>query len=161
MSATRETADAAGPDADAPGSGTTSESAGPKQASFDEAFRQVGTAGREGLSAALDSGRALRNLVLADVALARTAAARALAWTGVAIAFGASSWLLLMAALIALMQRLGWSWLASLSLAAGLSLLITGIGIWQTLRYFEYTRLDATRRQLARLGLGDDEKDED
>ncbi|MFD0321328.1 hypothetical protein [Lysobacter gummosus] len=86
---------------------------------------------------------------------------RALMWVSVAIIFGASSWLLLMAALIALLQGiLGWSWLASMSAAAGLSLVVTAVGVWQALRYFEYTRLSATRRQLRRLGLGDEDDDD-
>ncbi|WP_441820172.1 phage holin family protein [Lysobacter sp. TAB13] len=129
--------------------------------SIDDAFREISDAGREGLSAALDTGRALRGLLIADFALARSALGRALLWVSVAIIFGASSWLLLMAALIALLQGvLGWSWLASMSAAAGLSLVVTAIGVWQALRYFEYTRLSATRRQLRRLGLGHDDDDD-
>ncbi|MGH8083538.1 MAG: phage holin family protein [Lysobacter sp.] len=130
--------------------------------SIDEAFAQISDAGREGLSAALDTGRALRGLLIADLALARSALGRALLWVSVAIVFGASSWLLLMAALIALLQgALGWSWLASMSAAAGLSLIVTALGVWQALRYFEHTRLSATRRQLRRLGLGHEDDDDD
>lgn len=128
---------------------------------IDEAVREIGAAGREGLSAALDTGRALRGLLIADLALARSALGRALMWVAVAIVFGASSWLLLMAALIALLQgALGWSWLASMSAAAGLSLVVTAVGAWQALRYFEHTRLSATRRQLRRMGLGHDDDDD-
>ncbi|MET4729962.1 hypothetical protein ABIE09_003776 [Lysobacter enzymogenes] len=128
---------------------------------LEDAVREIGDAGREGLSAALDTGRALRGLLIADLALARSALGRALMWVAVAIVFGASSWLLLMAALIALLQGvLGWSWLASMSTAAGLSLVVTAIGAWQALRYFEYTRLAATRRQLRRMGLGHDDDDD-
>jgi len=135
----------------------------PRQGSLplEDAVREIGDAGREGLSAALDTGRALRGLLIADLALARSALGRALMWVAVAIVFGASSWLLLMAALIALLQGvLGWSWLASMSTAAGLSLVVTAIGAWQALRYFEYTRLAATRRQLRRMGLGHDDDDD-
>lgn len=128
---------------------------------LEDAVREIGDAGREGLSAALDTGRALRGLLIADLALARSALGRALMWVAVAIVFGASSWLLLMAALIALLQGvLGWSWLASMSAAAGLSLVVTALGVWQALRYFEYTRLSATRRQLRRMGLGHDDDDD-
>lgn len=128
---------------------------------LEDAVREIGDAGREGLSAALDTGRALRGLLIADLALARSALGRALMWVAVAIVFGASSWLLLMAALIALLQGvLGWSWLASMSAAAGLSLVVTAIGAWQALRYFEHTRLSATRRQLRRMGLGHDDDDD-
>ena len=127
--------------------------------SLEESLHRVGQAGREGLSAAFESGRAWRGLVAADFALARSALGRALAWVGVAIAFGASSWLLLMAALVSLLQRFGLSWLAALSIAALLSLAVTAVAAWQALRYLEHTRLDATRRQLARLGIGDRDGD--
>ncbi|ALN59794.1 phage holin family protein [Lysobacter enzymogenes] len=148
-----EQARAAGPDGGEPRQGPLP---------IDEAVREIGEAGREGLSAALDTGRALRGLLIADLALARSALGRALMWVAVAIVFGASTWLLLMAALIALLQgALGWSWLASMSAAAGLSLVVTAIGGWQALRYFEHTRLSATRRQLRRMGLGHDDDDDD
>ena len=74
-----------------------------------------------------------------------------------AIAFGASAWLLLMAALIAwLSLGLGWPWSLSLLLAAALSIVDhrrSAAGM--AMRYFEHTRLQATRRQLARLGIGE------
>jgi hypothetical protein len=63
---------------------------------------------------------------------------RAVAWIAVAIVFGASSWLLLMGVLIASLQRFGLSWLASMALAAGLSLCVTAFGIWQALRFPPY-----------------------
>lgn len=150
------------PHAEAPAGASGEGSQGASQAapSIDQAFADIGTAGREGLSAALDTGRALRGLVVADLALARSALGQALLWVSVAIVFGASSWLLLMAALIALLNGLlGWSWMASMAAAAALSLLVTGVGVWQALNYFEHTRLDATRRQLRRLGIGDDDED--
>lgn len=133
----------------------------PAPASLEESLRRVADAGREGLSAAFDSGRAWRGLVAADLSLARSALGRALAWVGVAIAFGASSWLLLMAALVSLLQRFGLSWLAALSIAALLSVGVTVFAGWRAVVYFEHTRLDATRRQLARLGLGDRDADDD
>ena len=66
-----------------------------------EALHALGADSRAGLKAASESLKALRILVAADFSLARSAFGRALAFTGVAIAFGASSWLLLMAALLA------------------------------------------------------------
>jgi hypothetical protein len=36
-----------------------------------------------------------------------------------------------------------------------LSAAITGWAIWQAQRYFDHTRMQATRRQLARLGIGE------
>jgi membrane protein implicated in regulation of membrane protease activity len=74
----------------------------------------------------------------------------------VAIAFGASAWLLLMATLIVALSRgLGWPWPLSLLLTAVLSVAITLYAGWRAMRYFEHTRLKATRRQFARLGLGE------
>lgn len=130
------------------------------QPSLEESLRRVGKAGKDGLSSAVDTARALRRLMLADFALARVAMARAMVWMSVAAVFGVSSWLLLMGALIALLQRLGLSWLASLSIAAGLSIAVTALGVFKTLRYFEFTRMDATRRQLKAMGFGDDEEEE-
>lgn len=121
-----------------------------------ESLRQVGAAGRASLGAATDAAKAFRTLLIADVSLARSALGRTLALTGVAIAFGASAWLLLMATLIVFLTRqLGWSWSLSLLVTALLSLAITAIAAWQGIRYFEHTRLQATRRQLARLGIGE------
>lgn len=102
----------------------------------------------------------MRRLFSADLALARSAFGRALAWVAVAIVFGASAWLLVTGALIALLQGLGWSWLQSLSLVAAVSLIVTGIAIWKVGHYFDLTGMHATRRQLSRLGLFDDNDDE-
>lgn len=121
-----------------------------------ESLRQVGAAGRASLGAATDAAKAFRTLLIADVSLARSALGRTLALTGVAIAFGASAWLLLMATLVVYLTRgLGWSWALSLLVTALLSLVITAIAAWQGMSYFEHTRLQATRRQLARLGIGE------
>jgi len=121
-----------------------------------DALKDLGASGRAGLSAAGDAAKALRILVAADISLARSAFGRTLAFTGVAIAFGASAWLLLMATLIVALSRgLGWSWALSLLLAALLSVAITLFAGWRAMRYFEHTRLKATRRQFARLGLGE------
>lgn len=121
-----------------------------------EALRALGASGRATLGAASDATKALQILVAADISLARSAFGRALAFTGVAIAFGASAWLLLMAALIAwLSLGLGLAWSLSLLLSAGLSLAVTAIAAHLAMRYFGHTGLQATRRQLARLGNGE------
>ena len=121
-----------------------------------ESLRQVSAAGRAGLGAASDAAKAFRTLLTADISLARSAFGRTLALTGVAIAFGASAWLLLMATLIVFLNgRFGWSWALAMLVTALLSLVITGLAAWQGIRYFEHTRLQATRRQLARLGIGE------
>ncbi len=53
------------------------------------------------------------------------------------------------------------SWLASISATAAFSLVVTALGAWQALRYFDMSKLDATRRQLAKLGIGGDDEDSD
>ncbi len=121
-----------------------------------EAFREFSASGRAGLKAANDVAKALRILIAADFSLARSAFGRTLALTGVAIAFGASSWLLLMASVIvALTRGLGWSWTLALLLTAAISVAATILAAWWAARYFEFTRMQATRRQFARLGLGE------
>lgn len=121
-----------------------------------EAIREVGAAARAGLSEANEAAKAFRTLLAADVSLARSAFGRAMALTGVAIVFGASCWLLLMATLIVFLTRqLGLPWAASLLICALLSGGITVWAAWQADRYFDHTRMQATRRQLARLGIGE------
>ncbi len=138
-----------------PGDGREPDAANPAP-DLGESLRQVGTAGRASLGAAGDAAKAFRTLLIADVSLARSALGRTLALTGVAIAFGASAWLLLMATLVVYLTRgAGWSWSLALLVTAMLSLAITAFATWQGMRYFEHTRLQATRRQLARLGIGE------
>lgn len=132
---------------------------------FDESVRAIGAEGRATLASALDTGRALRKLASADFALARSALGRGLAWTAVAVVFGASAWLLLMGALIALMQAFGFSWLASISSAAFISLAVAGVAAWRVSVFFDMAGMHATRRALSQLGLfseagGDDDEDE-
>ncbi|MBS0225856.1 MAG: phage holin family protein [Proteobacteria bacterium] len=124
------------------------------------AFRNVGAMGRSGVSAAKHAGEALRALVAADIALARSALGRALAFTAVAIVFGVSAWLLLMAALVAVLgAALQWSWPLALSVVALANVAVTAWAGWRAIGYFEHTRMKATRRQLARLGIGDGDAD--
>ena len=123
---------------------------------IEESLRQLGATGRATWSAGRDASKAFRILFAADISLARSAFGRTLAFTGVAIASGASAWLLLMAALVTwLSLGLAWPWALSLLAAALLSAVITGFGGWRAMRYFDHTRLQATRRQLARLGVGE------
>lgn len=123
---------------------------------IEESLRELGATGRATWEAGRDAAKAFRILVSADISLARSAFGRTLAFTGIAIAFGASAWLLLMAALIAwLSLGLGWPWALSLLGTGVLSIVITGLGGWGAMRYFDRTRMQATRRQLARLGIGE------
>lgn len=41
------------------------------------------------------------------------------------------------------------------------SLLVTGIAAWRVFFYFDHTGLNATRRQLIKLGIFDDSNDDD
>lgn len=138
--------DAAGPDTQPPS---------PKPP-LEESLRQVRDAGRSVWQAGGDAGKAFRTLLSADISLARSALGRTLALTGMAITFGASGWLLLMAALIVGLSRgLGMPWAVSLLVCAIISLVAAGVAAWYGQRYFEHTRLQATRRQMARLGIGE------
>ncbi len=130
---------------------------------LDESIRRVRAAGKGTLDSGVDSLRALRKLVSADFALARSALGRAIAWCAIGVVFGASTWLLAMAAAIALLQSWGLSWLASISIPTLLSLIVTAIAAWRVSVFFDYAGMHATRRQLARLGLfnENDEDDED
>jgi len=123
---------------------------------IDEIVRELGAAGSATFQAGREAGKALRILVAADISLARSAFGRSLAFSGVAVALGASAWLLLMAALAAwLANGLGWPWSVALLLPAALSLAFAAAAAWSAMRYFEHTRMKATRRQLARLGIGE------
>lgn len=120
-----------------------------------ESLRQIRRTARAGLGATGDAAKAMRSLVAADISLARSAFGRTLAFTGVAIVFGASTWLLLMAMLVVLLNRAGLAWSISMLVPALLSGAVTAFSAWRAIRYFEHTRLQATRRQLARLGMGE------
>lgn len=128
---------------------------------LDESIRQVGEAGRATVDSAKHTLRSLRRLASVDFALARSAFGRALAWSGVAIVFGASAWLLLAGTLIALMVRWGMSWFHSLLITSIISLIVAGYAMWRVSFFFRHTGMHATRRQLSRLGLYDEPSDED
>lgn len=128
---------------------------------LEESIRQVGTAGRQTLDSASHTLRSLRRLASADIALARSAFGRALAWSGVAIVFGASAWLLMAATLIAFLQYIGLSLFVALLITTVTSLGITGYAAWRVSYFFHHTGMHATRRQLSRLGLFDEPGEED
>ncbi|WP_269789824.1 phage holin family protein [Stenotrophomonas sp. Iso1] len=128
---------------------------------LEESIRQVGAAGRQTLDSASHTLRSLRRLASADIALARSAFGRAMAWSGIAIVFGASAWLLLAATLIAFLQYIGLSLFVALLITAVTSLAITGYAVWRVSYFFHHTGMHATRRQLSRLGLFDEPGPED
>ena len=145
------------PNAHDPGDDDT---ASAKPPHLDESVRRIGAAGRATLDSALDTGRALRRLVSADLALARSALGRALAWVAVGIVFGASAWLLVMGVLTAFLHSVGLSWLASFAICAALNLAVTAVAAWRVSVFFDHAGMHATRRQLARFGIGDETSDE-
>jgi hypothetical protein len=121
-----------------------------------ESIRQIGDAGRAGWEATGDVFKSLRTLFIADFSLARSALGRTLALTGVAIVFGGTGWLLLMAALMLLLTRqFGLPWSGALLACAAISLTGAAVAVYYGMRYFDHTRMQATRRQLARLGIGE------
>ena len=128
---------------------------------LEESVRELGRAGKETAQSAQHTLRSLRRLASADFALARSAFGRALAWSGVAIVFGASAWLLLAATLIALLQALGLSWFLALLITSIVSLAGTGLAAWRVSYFFHHTGMHATRRQLSRLGLFDEPTEHD
>lgn len=128
---------------------------------FDESVRRIGKAGKATFASSIDTGRALRKLVAADFALARSATGRAAAWLAAAIVFGATSSLLLMGAVVALMRvTFELSWLGSILVAALVSLVATGVAGWRAALFFDLAGMHASRRQLARIGIGDEDGDE-
>src|SRR3546814_4489428 len=90
-------------------------------------------------------------LVSADLALARSAMGRALAWVAVAIVFGASAWLLVMGVLTALLHSLGLSWLASFAICAALSLGVTGFAAWRVSVFFRSEEHTSELQSLMRI----------
>lgn len=120
-----------------------------------EALREIGEGSRASLEAAGDVAKSLRSLVVADVALARSAAGRAAVAGGVAMIGGVTAWLFLMGTLVMVLRSAGMSWWLSMLLPALVSLVVAGVAGWIAVAYFEHTRLQATRRQLARLGIGE------
>ena len=64
--------------------------------------------------------------------------------------------LLLMAtAVVFLYAVAGLTWMSAMLICSALSLVVCGLSAWAAMRYFEHTRLKASRRQLARLGIGE------
>lgn len=144
-----------------PGAGDppTDDSAGERPAGspdLADALRDLRDSGKATAGAVGDAALALRDLVAADVSLARSAAGRAAVFAGVAVMFGVSAWLLLMTAVIVVLSNvLGLPWWLSLGGCGLLSLLAAWLSLRKAEDYFEHTRLKATRRQLARLGIGE------
>lgn len=102
---------------------------------------------------------AFRALVAADISLSRSAFGLTLFYTGLAIVFGASAWLLLMTTLVLALHASGLGWIGAVAIPAVLSLVGAAGCAWRASIVFGDTRLDASRRQLARLSLAEDPQD--
>jgi uncharacterized membrane protein YqjE len=134
------------------GDGANASSAPP----LTDAAKQLGDDALELGRSAWSALRGFRTLFAADLSLSRSAFGLTLAYAGAAIALGASAWLLLMALGVLALHAWGLSWIASVAIPALISLAGAAFFVWQATQVFVDTRLDATRRQLARLGLGED-----
>lgn len=139
--------------------------AGESRADPPELARAAQDAGRAGLEAGRQAWSVVatfRRLLAADLTLSRSALGVTLAWTAVGIILGASAWMFFMGAVVLGLRDLGLSLLWALLVPALISALGAGACAWTAARAYEHTRLDATRRQLARLGLaGDPGQDND
>ncbi|HZH44894.1 MAG TPA: phage holin family protein [Lysobacter sp.] len=121
-----------------------------------EALRQIADTGRASMDATWNATKAFRTLLAADLSLARNAAGRAAGFAALAVIFGGTAWMLLMAMIIVLLSRgAGWPWWVAFLVCAAVSVVLAGIGAWRAIYYFDLTRMKATRRQLARLGFGE------
>ena len=145
---------AAAGDAGSPGPGRGGGEVPPSR--LGDAARELRDSGLAGFGAAREAARALRTLVAADVSLARSAAGRSAVFACAAVVFGASAWLMLMTAVVvALSLQAGLPWWLSLGACGLASAVCTWLALRKAMDYFEHTRMKATRRQLARLGIGE------
>lgn len=122
-----------------------------------QAAKLLGQAGIEVGRSAWESVRHLRTLFAADLSLSRSAFGLTLAWAGAGIALGASAWLMLMTLVVLWLQSSGWvGWVGAVTLPAIVSAAGAALCVWKAVQVFGDTRLDATRRQLEKLGMAED-----
>lgn len=123
---------------------------------IDESVRRIADAGSALAGSAVGTFKAFRALVVADLALSRSAAGRVLVLAAVGTALGASAWLFGMVLLVLVLRSFGLDWWIAVAVPTLLSMLGSAACAWFALRAFELTRFQATRRQLAKIGIGDD-----
>lgn len=122
-----------------------------------QAAKDLGQAGIEVGRSAWDVVRHFRTLFAADLALSRVAFGVALAWAGVAIVLGASAWLLAMVSVVLWLQSTGWvGWQGAVLIPAAVSAAGGAACVWFAVKAFADTSLNATRRQLVKLGMAED-----
>lgn len=138
--------------------GTASDGAAPADPpELIRAAKDLGQAGMDVGRSAWGVLTAFRALVAADISLSRSAFGLTLFFTGLAIVFGASAWLMLMTTLVLALHASGWmGWIGAVVIPALLSLVGAAACAWRASKVFGDTRLDASRRQLARLSLAED-----
>ena len=134
-----------------PGAATGAGAAG-----LGDTLHALGDQSKQSVRAALATGQALRALLAADLALARAALGRTLVFAVAASALAISTWLLLMAALVAGLRALGLPRAAALLLAALLGAVGAVVFGLAARRSLDDAGLQASRRQLARLFPEDD-----
>lgn len=123
---------------------------------LDEAARRIGAAGKALGTELWTAARALRALFMAELALSRSAILRVLVLATIGTALGATAWLYLMAMGVIGLRALDLPWWAAVGIPALASLIGAAVCAWLALRALEDTQFKATRRQLARFGIGDD-----
>ena len=128
----------------------------PEPPPLDEAARRIGAAGKALGHELWTAVRAFRALFMAELALSRSAILRVLVLATIGTALGGTAWLYLMAMGVLGLQALGLPWWAAVGVPALVSLLGAALCVWLALRALEDTQFKATRRQLARFGVGDD-----
>lgn len=123
---------------------------------LDDAAREIGDVAGSTVTAALAVLTSFRRLVAADIAQSRAAFGRALAYTGLAVAIGSSACLLLVTLLVVVLSNMGLSWVEALLVIMLATALPAAWFTWRAVQAYGHTQLEATRRHLARLGLGED-----
>ncbi len=99
---------------------------------------------------------ALYQLLVADLALAQSATLRALFQGAMALVFGATAWALLVGAAVFGLVHAGLAWPWAFLIAAAVSVALCLLTLAQARRYLQYTKLEATRRQIDGFFESDD-----
>jgi hypothetical protein len=128
---------------------------------LDESVRRIADAGQALAGSVWGTFKAFRALVVADLALSRSAAGRILVLGAVGTALGASAWLFGMGLMVVVLRGFDMPWWLAIAIPTLVSAAGAALCALLALRAFELTRFQATRRQLAKIGIGDDPDDVD
>gem|GEM_PF-975460 len=116
-----------------------------------DSLHQVNQAGQQTLDSATQTLSALRDLLSADLALARSALRKALLWSAAVVVFATPAWLCLLLATTVLIAQWNVPLPVALLLSGLISLMATVLALGMVKFYLRHTDLAATRRQLAKL----------